>query len=95
MFVKVSVAGATLEDVDNFKAFKVISDATPEHREPVLAAIGRIDGDHVWIDSAWLRRNGRPDDALWLAGFEKMAAYAKGAGWIDEHGAIRAHIETT
>jgi hypothetical protein len=93
MFVKISSSGAvSLEDVDNFRAFKLVSEVGPALPEAALADVGRIDGDHVWIDAAWLRRNGRPDDEAWLAGFQKMTDYAKSAGWTDDQGAIRAHI---
>jgi len=91
MFINIPSAGpATLEDADNFKAFKVISAAAPAS---AFAPIGRLDGDHVWVDTAWLKANGRPDDSDWLSGLDKMLNYAKGAGWLDETGAVRAHIE--
>jgi len=91
MFIKIPAAGpATLEDADNFMAFKVVSAAAPAS---AFAPIGRIDGDHVWVDTAWLKAHGRPADPDWLAGFEKMLTFAKGAGWLDESGAVRAHIE--
>jgi hypothetical protein len=91
MFIKIPASGpATLEDVDNFKAFKVVTSAAAP---AAFAEIGRLDGEHVWVDTAWLKSNGRPDDESWLAGLDKMLGYAKGAGWLDESGAVRAHIE--
>jgi len=91
MFVNIPMAGpATLEDADNFKAFKVVNAAASES---AFTAIGRRDGDHAWVQTAWLKANGRPDDPAWLAGLEKMLAYAKTSGWFDESGAVRAHIE--
>jgi hypothetical protein len=92
MIIKITAAGAaTLEDADNFKAFKVVSAAAPA---AAFAAVGRLDGDHVWVNPAWLKAHGRSDDSDWLTGLEKMLNYAKGAGWLDERGAVRAHIET-
>jgi hypothetical protein len=92
MFIKISAAApATLEDPDNFKAFKVVASAGAP--DSAFAAFGRLDGDHAWVDPAWLKANGRPDDANWLAGLDKMLGYAKGAGWLDDTGAVRAHIE--
>jgi hypothetical protein len=91
MFIEIPPSGpATLEDVDNFKAFKVVAaGAAPA----AFAEIGRLDGDHVWVSTAWLKANGRSDDASWLAGLDKMLSYAKGAGWLDDSGGVRAHIE--
>jgi len=92
MIIKIPAAGpATLEDVDNFKAFKVVSAAAPAS---AYATIGRLDGDHVWVNQTWLKTNGRPNDETWLTGLEKMLNYAKTAGWLDETGAVRAHNET-
>jgi len=92
MFINIPASGAaTLEDADNFKAFKVVTAA--DAPAAAFAAIGRRDGGHVWVDAAWLKTNGRPEDAAWLAGLEKMLGFAKGAGWLDETGAVRAHLE--
>jgi hypothetical protein len=93
MFIKLTAGAATLEDIDNFKAFKVTSSLPPEAAASALAAAGRLDGAHAWINPAWLQANGRPDDPTWVAGLEKMLGYAKSAGWVDEIGAVRAHIE--
>jgi len=92
MIIKIPLNGvATLDDPDNFKAFKIVaSAAAPASR---FAPIGRLDGEHVWVHTSWLKANGKPDDAAWLAGLDKMLGYAKGAGWLDETGAVRAHIE--
>ncbi len=92
MFIKIPPDGpATLEDPDNFKAFKVITHAAAP--ASAYATIGRLDGDHVWVNPGWLKTNGRGDDANWLAGLDKMLNYAKTAGWLDDTGAVRAHIE--
>jgi hypothetical protein len=93
MFIKLSAAlPATLEDAGNFKAFKVVSDVTPEQAGAALGGAGRLDGDHAWIEPAWLRQNGA-DDAEWQAGLDKMLDYAGKSGWVDAAGAVRAHIE--
>jgi hypothetical protein len=90
MIVRIPASGtAILEDVDNFEAFKIIA-AAPD---TAFAELGRRDGAHVWVDIAWLKANGRPDDMNWLAGLDKMLAYAEASGWIDESGAVRGHIE--
>jgi hypothetical protein len=93
MFIKLSSAGAaTLEESDNFKAFKVVSEVAPEHAAAALGGAGKIDGEHAWIEPAWLRQSG-PDDAAWRAGLEKMLEYAGKSGWVNGAGAVRAHIE--
>jgi hypothetical protein len=58
------------------------------------AGAGRLDGDHAFIDTDWLRANA-PDDAAWPEGFTKMLGYARSKGWLDDRGAIQAHIERT
>jgi hypothetical protein len=94
MFIKIPAAGEpSLEDAANFRAFKVVSELPPEEAVASLEKIGRVDGAHVWVDAAWLTANG-PDDDGWRAGFAKMVDYAKNSGWLNETGAIRAHVET-
>jgi hypothetical protein len=94
MFIKVaSEGGPSLEDAGNFKAFKVVSEIPLEAAAPLLAGVGRVDGTHIWVDPAWLKANG-PDDAGWQTGLAKMLDYAKTAGWVDDAGAVRAHIES-
>lgn len=83
---------AALEDADNFRAFKVVCTSPRADCEAGLAEIGRLDGDHVWVDPTWIRRNGRPAEE-WTTGFDKMVAFAASSGWVDDAGAIRAHIE--
>jgi hypothetical protein len=80
-----------LDDIDNFRALKIVV-AAGEH--PALDRVGRVDGDHVWLDRAWLQAQGRPDDPAWATGFAGMLGYAEKSGWVDDSGAIRAHIET-
>jgi hypothetical protein len=83
---------ATLEDCENFKSFKAVCSSRGKTTSDALEHIGVLDGDHVWVDQQWIRRQGR-DDAAWLNGLGNMIQYAKSAGWVDEAGRVRAHIE--
>jgi hypothetical protein len=91
MYVTVDGGTPRLEDIDNFRAFKVVAAADDRH---ALTGIGRVEGDHVWLDRGWLEANGRSDDPAWAEKFAAMAAYAEKSGWVDDAGAIRAHVET-
>ena len=81
-----------LQDIDNFRALKVVVVAGDL---PPLQRIGRVDGDHVWLDQAWLRSHGRPTDPAWIKDFAGMIGYAQKSGWVGADGSVRAHIETT
>ena len=82
----------SLGDAENFRAFKVECASERSACTDAFAEVGRLDGDHLWVDPAWLRSHGRPG-ADWAAGLQKMIDYAVSAGWVDGVGAIRAHIE--
>jgi len=81
-----------LADIDNFRALKVVVGGG---EMPPLDSVGRVDGDHVWLDRGWLETHGRPADPDWARAFAGMIGYAEKSGWVDDSGAIRAHIETT
>jgi hypothetical protein len=93
MIIRVNASGeVSLDEADNFRGFKLVSAIADKTRlGEVLRAAGRYDGEHAWIDKAWLIRNGG-QDAVWRAEFDKMCAYAQSKGWI-ENDAIRAHVE--
>lgn len=82
----------SLEEAENFRAFKVVCTSPRGDCRNGFIEIGRLDGDHLWVDADWLRRRG-PDNEQWTAGLGKMIDYAASAGWVDADGAIRAHIE--
>lgn len=83
---------AALDDADNFRSFKVVCTSPREDCKDAFAQVGRLDGDHLWVDADWIRSNG-PIDEKWHAELVKMIDYAASAGWVDAAGAIRAHIE--
>lgn len=86
---------AGLDDADNFRAFKVTAACAPEVLGKAITPIGALDRDgRAWISRKWLLANGREDDAEWRGGFDKMIAYAKEKGWLDEQrDLVRAHVE--
>jgi len=92
MFVTFDGNIPRLDDIDNFRALKLVVAAG---ERPPLDRVGRVDGDHVWLDRAWLEANGRPADPDWVRAFAGMIGYAEKSGWVDDDGAIRAHIETS
>ena len=47
-------------------------------------------GEHVAAGE-----HGRPADPDWTQAFVGMIGYAEKSGWVDDSGAIRAHIERT
>ena len=102
MFVKLSVDGSvSLEDRDNFRAFKLVIEGGPKRLDQArraLANTAELDDDsHGWIYEQPLRQ--RPEvaqDSTWQQSFNAMIEKAKPHGWIDEQRkAIKAHIEWT
>ena len=102
MFVKLSAAGkVTLEDRDNFRAFKLVIEGAPKRLEQARRALANTaeieDETHAWIYEQALRQ--RPEVAgnnTWQTNFGAMIEKAKPHGWIDEQKkAIKAHIEWT
>jgi hypothetical protein len=68
-----------LRGADDFAAFKVVA-SRPSHVWISPAEIERLAGD-------WAA------DPSWREGLERMLAYAREHGWVDERGAVRAHVE--
>jgi hypothetical protein len=92
MFITFDGEIPRLEDIDNFRALKVVVGGG---ERPPLDIVGRVEVDHVWLDRGWLEIHGRPGDPDWVQAFAGMISYAEKSGWVDENGSIRAHIETT
>lgn len=102
MFVKLSATGSvTLEDRDNFRAFKLVIEGGPARLDQARRALMNTaelpDQVDAWIYEQALRQ--RPEvekDAAWQNNFGAMMEKAKPHGWIDEQKkAIKAHIEWT
>jgi hypothetical protein len=87
-----------LDEPDDFKAFKIArsNGASALDVARALSQIGRAEGDsHVYVSVAALKRiaGERALRQEWLAQLDGMVAYARSQGWVDDLGAIRAHIE--
>ena len=102
MFVKLDIDGkVTLEDRDNFRAFKLVVEGGPAGldaaRRTLAGTAELLDTTHAWIFEQALRQ--RPEvagDAAWQGNLGTMIEKAKPHGWIDEQRqAIKAHIEWT
>jgi hypothetical protein len=102
MFVKVAADGSvSLEDKDNFRAFKLVVEGGPARLDQARRALSGTaevqDQGHAWIYEQALRK--RPEvagDAAWQGNLGAMIEKAKPHGWVDEaKQAIRAHIEWT
>ena len=102
MFLKVSSDGVmTLEDRDNFRAFKLTiassRDALDIVRRTLAGKAELPDVETAWIFEDALRRwPGVENDAAWQQNFSAMIEKARPHGWIDDQRkAIKAHIEWT
>ena len=102
MFVKLGIDGSvSLEDRDNFRAFKLVVEGGPTRLEQARRALADTaelpDQANAWIYEQALRQ--RPEvagDAAWQGNLGAMMEKAKPHGWIDEQKkAIKAHIEWT
>ncbi len=102
MYVKVSAAGqVSLEDRENFRAFKLVVEGGPARLDQVRRALASVaelpDEKTAWIFEQALRQ--RPEaagDAAWQDNLGAMIEKAKPHGWVDEKKkAIKAHIEWT
>jgi hypothetical protein len=102
MFIKLAADGAvTLEDRDNFRAFKLVIEGGPKRLDQARRALMNIaeiiDDGHAWIFEQALRQ--RPEvagNAGWENNLNAMIEKARPHGWIDEQKkAIKAHIEWT
>lgn len=101
MFIKADPGRSfvTLEDRDNFRAFKlvVIGDASNlDDVRKALVGIAELPDDKTsWISEAALRGfGGVANDRTWQQNLSAMIEKAKPHGWVDEaRKAIKAHIE--
>ena len=100
MFLKVATDGrVTLEDRDNFRAFKLVVEGGPAAIYTARSALSEIaelpDETTAWIAEAALRRWPEvAQDAAWQQNLGTMIEKARPHGWIDDaRKAIKAHVE--
>jgi hypothetical protein len=100
MFVRVSADhSVTLEERDNFRAFKLVLTGNASKLDAIRKALAGVadlpDEKNAWVFEAALRRfAGVAQDQAWQQNLSAMIEKAKPHGWIDEQRkAIRAHIE--
>jgi hypothetical protein len=97
---EITAAGElTLEDQQNFRAFKLVVEGDRGRLDDVRRGIaGKADlpnAETAWIFENTLRRwPGVEHDAAWQQSFSGMIEKARPHGWIDDaRQAIKAHIE--
>src|SRR5687768_15053084 len=100
MFVKIAADhSVTLEERDNFRAFKLVAMGNASKLNAVRKALAGVaeltDEKTAWVFEAALRRfAGVAQDQAWQQNLSAMIEKAKPHGWIDEQRkAIKAHIE--
>jgi hypothetical protein len=84
-----------LQDAANLQALSVeLRGSDRAAAAAALTGLGRLDGEHAWLDIAALRaRSPLTHDPAWCDGFDGAMAYARSKGWIDETGThVRAHL---
>ncbi|MGL3150338.1 hypothetical protein ACSS7Z_08230 [Microbacterium sp. A82] len=85
-----------VEQVDDLTALSVATDLPLGDVDAHLraAGLGRATDEHVWIEAEPLQSaaSALSTAADWNDGFARMLDYARSKGWVDDTGAIRAHV---
>jgi hypothetical protein len=97
MIIDVYASRSTLLDPYDFKSFKIVAPngATIAGIQEMLGDIAHV----VDLKTVWVTRTGLDkltdarSDPVWRRGVEAMIEKARAYGWINEAGAIRAHVE--
>jgi hypothetical protein len=87
----------TLDEPDTFTAFHVAVRGDDDAAlAAAVATVGSMaDPEHVLIDRAALEglAGDHAQEPDWQQSLSSMLQYAASKGWVDDTGAIRAHIE--
>lgn len=99
MYVDLTDGRATVRQADDLKSLSVKAPGGNADAA-ALGDLGTPDGAHVWLEVDALREAAAATvdpagRAAWVTGFDAMIAYATSKGWTDEHGRVRAHVEST
>jgi hypothetical protein len=88
-------ANVSLEDAENFNTFAVRAVGPEAAFGAAVTQVGRYDGTHVFVSTDALKSLAGPlgQDPAWLEKLSSMLNYAEKKGWLDEDGAIQAHVE--
>jgi hypothetical protein len=92
-------ATVRLVEPDDFGAFMIFVRSPGmdrERLEPAVARLGHMTADgHVVVDVTAIKAlaGERATQPGWLASLDGMLEYAGAHGWLDDTGAIRAHVE--
>jgi hypothetical protein len=87
-----------IENVADLRAFKIHSHLKDRSvaavgRVLIEAAAGRTDSSHAWVKMDWLLAHSGQTSSEWRAGFDKMLAFARSAGFVSPSNEVRGHIE--
>ena len=84
-----------MSEPENLRGLSVeLRSCEPAQADTLLGDLGRVDGEHVWLDIPLLKAlSPLAADASWADGFDGVMTYAASKGWIDGAGThVRAHI---
>lgn len=96
MYVQISADGnVSLEDIDNFKAFSIVTDLLVENWPPnVKAMMSAADESRFWLDAdAVIDLSPKHGDTAWVDQFWAILKAAERYGFSDVEGRrIKAHV---
>ena len=93
MIVRVTGAGAAVEDIGNLRELRVDLDGADDATARTAladAGLGELTDEHAWLGIDALRAAGNGDEE-WLAGFADMIRFAQREGWVSGD-RVRAHV---
>jgi hypothetical protein len=97
--LRAAPAAVRLVEPGDFDVFKIMAHAQEmdrERLEPAVERFGRMTSDgHVFVHVTAVKAlaGERAAEPRWLASLDAMLSYAGARGWVDDEGAVRAHVE--